>query len=104
MGQQHIPAEGGACTQPEMRHSLGTAAENDLLPLGYKRKGLFDFLEKNFSLRREGDAAGISFKERDAEITFQLLDGAADGGLADIQLFGRPGNVACFSNNIKNMI
>ena len=61
-------------------------------------------LKEELPFRCQPNTLGIAQKEAGMESVFQLLDGFADGGLADVKLLGCLGKTSGFGNFIKNVI
>ena len=61
-------------------------------------------LVEQLSLAGQYHAAGTAGKEAAADAFLELLDGFADGGLADVKLLGSLGDIACVGYRIKNPV
>jgi NitT/TauT family transport system substrate-binding protein len=71
-------------------------------------KGFFELLEKLGGFAQENGAGGreahvmtAAFEDGGAEFGFELLDGAAEGGLGDVQTFGGAGKAEFFGHGAE---
>lgn len=60
--------------------------------------------KQNLSLLRQQNSAGIADKQGSMQTVFQLADCFADSRLADIQLTGSLGDIACPGYGVKNAV
>ena len=103
-GKEDIFAQGGADPNGQMADAQLDGAAQLFFSQGQGVKGGFYMGEQEFSFRSHGHTPGAAGKKLGAEAFLQLLDGFADGGLADVQLLCRPGNIAGIGNGIENFI
>ena len=66
--------------------------------------GAADIFIKQLAVRRQGDAPAVAGEKAGLQVAFQLLDGLADSGLADIQRLCRGGDIARLSHFLKYLI
>jgi hypothetical protein len=59
------------------------------------------FAQENRTRWRDTDHMAGAFEQGDAERMFQLLDGATQGGLGDIQALGGTGKIQFFRNGLE---
>jgi len=104
IGQKHIFAQRRAYANPEVPDAkFGHLME--LLLSGFQRiKGRAYVLKQKLSFCRELYASGAAGKQRGAQSVFQLPDGFADGGLADVQGCGCPRDIFFLSDGVKYFV
>ena len=104
IGEQELAGNGVAGADDQLAHlQLPGLGQLGLAGL-QQAHGAADVLIEHFSLRRQGDAAGVPGEQPGLQIVLQLLDGLAHRGLGDIQRLRRGGDVAYLSHFFKDTI
>ena len=104
IGQQELAGDGIGRADGQVSHlQLSGLAQLGLA--GFQQAdGAADIFIQQLAVGGQGDAAAVAGKKTGLEIALQLLDGLADGGLADIQRLRRGGDVASFRHFLEYLV
>lgn len=104
IGQQQVFTQ--RCADADMQGAAvsGGLPADSLLAQGDGLKSILHMGVEHGTLMGQGDAPAVPVEQGDAQRLFQFLNGLADGGLADVQLPGCPGNILGVGYCIKNLI
>ena len=83
-----MPAQRGADADAQVADAKLYGAFQLFLADGERLESRADMVMEQLSLRRQDDAPGTPGEQAAANALLELLDGFADGGLADIELPG----------------
>ena len=103
-GEEHIFAQHSADTDTDVADAQLHHPFQLVFAVIQHFKGSADVFEKNGTFLCQLDSAGIADERGKMEIVLQLADGLADGRLADVKIFGGPGNVSGLGNLKENAV